>query len=101
MNNVTKLLRKEHAHFSKDIWKDIKTLPSGTGVAMGSSTLGPDAKGSRHENGNPKPAAAHNERHEQTEVMNRWDLTMHTKQIKVTCQVLSEFFFHFACFNIN
>ncbi len=54
---------------------------------MDSSALAPDAKGSRHENGHPKPAAAHNERHEQTEVMNRWDLMTHAKQIKVTHQV--------------
>lgn len=68
---------------------------------MGSSTLAPDAKGSRHENGHPKPAAAHNERHEQTEVMNRRDLMTHAKQIKVTRQVLSELFHSFACFKIN
>lgn len=85
--------KEKNMHISrKDIWKDIKTLPFRTGVAIGSSTLGPDAKGSRHENGHPKPAAAHNERHEQTEVMNRWDLMTHAKQIKVTHQVLAEFF---------
>lgn len=39
-------------------------------------TLGPDAQGSWHQDGYPKPAAADNERHEQAEVMHGWDLSV-------------------------